>query len=169
MDAEEKGQLEVRIRPAEFLRTNSQSSSAAETGMQLYEMDASPRGLALIVEIEEYDNDVQEKRVGSQFDVDNLTGLFEGLSFKVDKRKNLNKREFDNLLYEFANRPEHRHANMMIMAVLSHGRDGHVYTSDGLVIATESIYEKFNNSNCPALKGKPKFFIIQVRYNFASK
>ncbi len=51
---------------------------------------------------------------------------------------------------------------MMILAVLSHGRDGHIYTSDGSVIATESIYEKFNNNNCPLLKGKPKFFIIQV-------
>ncbi len=58
---------------------------------------------------------------------------------------------------------EHKNANMMVLAVLSHGRDGHVYTSDGLVIATESIYEKFNNNNCPLLKGKPKFFIIQVR------
>ncbi len=51
---------------------------------------------------------------------------------------------------------------MMILAVLSHGRDGHVYASDGKVVATESIYEKFNNSGCPNLRGKPKFFIIQV-------
>ncbi len=50
----------------------------------------------------------------------------------------------------------------MILAVLSHGRDGHIYATDGSVIYVESIYEKFNNSRCPLLQGKPKFFIIQA-------
>ncbi len=34
--------------------------------MLVYPMNTRPRGLALIIEIEEYDNDVQERRVGSQ-------------------------------------------------------------------------------------------------------
>ena len=52
---------------------------------------------------------------------------------------------------------------MMILAILSHGGNGNVYTSDGRNVRIESIYEKFNNQFCPLLKGKPKFFIIQVK------
>ena len=50
----------------------------------------------------------------------------------------------------------------MILVILSHGRDGKIITSSGREYQIESIYEKFNNRECPSLKGKPKFFIIQV-------
>ena len=54
---------------------------------------------------------------------------------------------------------------MMILVILSHGREGHVFSSDYVRLSVENIYEKFNNLNCPRLKGKPKFFIIQVRFH----
>ena len=56
----------------------------------------------------------------------------------------------------------HAKADMMILVILSHGRDGKIITSSGREYQIESIYEKFNNRECPFLKGKPKFFIIQV-------
>lgn len=80
----------------------------------------------------------------------------------MEIERNLSKRDFDAVLEKFADNPLHKDADMMILAVLSHGRDGHVYTNDGQVISTERIYERFNNHYCPSLKGKPKFFIIQV-------
>ena len=80
----------------------------------------------------------------------------------MEHKKNLKRHEFDRELLAFANDPGHRESDMMILAILSHGREGNVFASDGTVIAIESIYEKFNNKNCPALQGKPKFFIIQV-------
>jgi len=76
--------------------------------------------------------------------------------------------EFDSEIYNFSRNRNHVPSHMMILVVLSHGRDGHIYAADGRVISTESIYEKFNNQFCPLLKGKPKFFIIQVKY-FASE
>ena len=85
------------------------------------------------------------------------------LQFKVEHKKNLKRHEFDKELVAFANDRGHRDSDMMILAILSHGREGNVFASDGTVIAIESIYEKFNNKNCPDLQGKPKFFIIQVR------
>ena len=36
-----------------------------------------------------------------------------------------------------------------------------VYAADGQSINMEYIYEFFNNRNCPLLRGKPKFFIVQ--------
>ena len=53
---------------------------------------------------------------------------------------------------------------MMILVILSHGREGHVFSADSIRLPVEEIYEKFNNLNCPKLKGKPKFFIIQVSF-----
>ena len=37
-----------------------------------------------------------------------------------------------------------------------------VYAADGQSINMEYIYEFFNNRNCPLLRGKPKFFIVQA-------
>ena len=60
-EPEEKGELDVFVKRATLNRTNS----AMDTGMPCYKMDARPRGLVLIIEIEEYVNDVQERRIGS--------------------------------------------------------------------------------------------------------
>ena len=45
------------------------TNSAMDTGMPCYKMDARPRGLVLIIEIEEYVNDVQERRIGSEVSI----------------------------------------------------------------------------------------------------
>ena len=60
--AEAKGRLNVVVIQSDLKRSNS----AVESGIACYNMAANPRGHALIIEIEEYINDVQEKRVGSE-------------------------------------------------------------------------------------------------------
>ena len=66
------------------------------------------------------------------------------------------------MLSRFASNPLHELADMMVLVVLSHGRDGKIITSGGREFPIETVYEQFNNHMCPLLKGKPKFFIIQV-------
>ena len=61
-EAEERGRLNVVVKRASFKRVNS----AIDSGMPCYKMDARPRGLALVIEIEEYVNDVKERRIGSE-------------------------------------------------------------------------------------------------------
>ena len=156
-DAVSVGEIAVRVKPA--LQRNP---SQLHSNMPIYKMDSFPRGMALIVEVEKFDNDVQDRRVGSHIDVLNLTKLFEGLHFGVRVLKNLTRGQLNQQLTDFAEDPEQVNADMMILVVLSHGKDGHIYTSDGLKYETENIYRKFNNQNCPNLKGKPKFFIVQV-------
>ena len=56
------GQLEVKIKKVSVARSNS----AVKAGMSCYPMTSKPRGLALIIEINEYENDVHEPRIGSQ-------------------------------------------------------------------------------------------------------
>ena len=57
----EKGQLEVNVRKVNLARSNS----AVKAGMPCYLMTSNPRGLALIIEIDKYENDVQKPRIGS--------------------------------------------------------------------------------------------------------
>ena len=100
-----------------------------------------------------------------QVDRVNLTRLFQGLYFQVEAHQNLKYQELHEVLHRFANNPLHEHADMMILVVLSHGRDGKIVTSGGREFPIESLYEQFNNQMCPLLRGKPKFFIIQVIQN----
>ena len=97
-----------------------------------------------------------------QFDRENLKQLLTGLHFNVKVRLNLKYTELHQELVDFSKDPLHAKADMMILVILSHGRDGKIITSSGREYQIESIYEKFNNRECPLLKGKPKFFIIQV-------
>jgi hypothetical protein len=61
----EKGQLEVNVKKVNIARSNS----AVRAGMPCYTMTSKPRGLALIIEIDKYDNDVYEPRIGSNVSV----------------------------------------------------------------------------------------------------
>ena len=59
-------------------------------------------------------------------------------------------------------------ANMAVVGILSHGKDGIVYAADGQSIDMEYIYEYFNNKNCPALQVQNSFF-IPITFNNSLK
>merc|ERR1711981_499877 len=118
-EAIEKGEMNVVV------KTLPRSQKVIDQG-DCYPMKASPRGLALIIEIEEYINEVQRKRVGSHVDVQNLTALFQQLHFKAEHKKNLGRKDFLGELERFASDAQHTNADMMILVVLSHGRDGQI-------------------------------------------
>ena len=37
-----------------------------------------------------------------------------------------------------------------------------MFFNHGKVVSTEYVLRRFNNDACPALKGKPKFFVLQA-------
>ena len=156
-EAEARGRLEVSVVPASYHRSNSYQCSR----MPAYPMRRRPRGLAIIIDIEVYENDIQERRFGSDVDVENLRALLKGLEFDVTVHKNLALGPFYREITEFCCNKMNAEADMAIVVILSHGKDGFVYSADGQSINMEYIYEFFNNRNCPLLRGKPKFFIVQ--------
>jgi hypothetical protein len=49
---------------------------------------------------------------------------------------------------------------------LSHGENGTILASDDKEMAVENdIIGRFDNKDCPALKGKPKLFLFQTTLN----
>merc|ERR1711915_983247 len=133
--------------------------------LRTYPMYSKPRGYALILNNQEFDNpSMYPYRQGAQVDSDNLEKLFTQLGFKVIRYKNLNRKETVRALEDFADVEENKMIDMMILCILSHGKEnGKIVTTDGIMIDTEvDVLRKFNNDWCPQLKGKPKFFIIQA-------
>ena len=62
----------------------------------------------------------------------------------------------------FASKEEHGEADMAAVVVMSHGREGVVYTTDQRMVQIDWILKQFNNDECPRLRGKPKLFVFQA-------
>ena len=148
--------LEVRV------RKSNPGVGAALNAIKSYKMNSTPRGHALIINNEDYINDVLPKRTGSLVDTNNLDLLFLQLGFKVTLRSNLMYSEMYREVQGFAELEDHQDADMAVVVIMSHGRHGLVAACDGREIETEWILRQFNNQGCPGLRGKPKFFIFQA-------
>ena len=126
-------------------------------------MTKKVRGQCLIIDNEKFINDVLPFREGSMIDSNNLDMLFEQLGFKVTVRRNLIYPDMMKTLSSFAESPDHGPGQMCVIIILSHGGEGGlINSSDGKSVPTEYVLRRFNNEGCPALKGKPKFFIFQA-------
>ncbi|KAG5270802.1 hypothetical protein AALO_G00172480 [Alosa alosa] len=125
---------------------------------QAYRMQSSPRGLALVLSNVTFDPSVSdfETRRGGEVDEEVLTKLFEELNFRVDIRKDLTAQK------QFSQRPEHRELDCCAVCLLSHGKEGGVYGTDGELLELDWVFEAFNNAHCPQLQNKPKMFFIQA-------
>ena len=54
------------------------------------------------------------------------------------------------------------HGDALVCCALSHGERGGIYGIDGTVLSICEMISTFIGSECPALNGKPKVFIIQA-------
>ncbi|XP_072467331.1 inactive caspase-12-like isoform X2 [Notamacropus eugenii] len=75
--------------------------------------------------------------------------------------------EMESVLKEFADRPEHWCSDSAFLVFMSHGLlngicgKAHSKQEPDL-LATDTIFQIFNDGSCPSLKGKPKIIIIQA-------
>lgn len=51
---------------------------------------------------------------------------------------------------------DHSKTDCTIVAILTHGISGRLYSTDGDLIPVEEITKYFDGINCPSLIGKPK-------------
>ena len=83
-------------------------------------MSADPRGLALIIDIEEFD-DFESPRSKCQ-DISELKLLFHKLKLTCIHEKNLNSNQLYEVIDSFSSNPEHAQADMMVLVILSQGK-----------------------------------------------
>jgi len=155
--------LENNTKPLEVnVKKNDGINRQTIGSFKAYKMDSNPKGLVLIIDNENFDNEVLPTRTGSLVDANNLDILFGQLGFRVTLRRNLPYYDMITEIQKFAAKPDHKQGDMAIVAILSHGRHGLISASDGRELETEWVLRQFNNEGCPALTGKPKFFIFQA-------
>ena len=126
-------------------------------------MTANPRGIALIINNWKFDKHPEHgnlgSRTGSTKDLRQLRDLFKALGFDIKTKENLKKSELLNELDIVASK-DHSSYDCFVLWLMSHGRSGEVFCSDGETLPIKTAHDKF--SNCETLRGKPKLFFIQA-------
>ena len=147
--------LYVAVRPGNHPGTES-----------VYKMTALPRGIALIINNKLFvDNPVhgrQTPRHGAEEDVRQVKELFSALGFEVHIRENRAKKEMLNEVKFFAYEKDHSDYDCFVLWLMSHGRSGEVFGSDGFPLPIETIKDMLSNASCATLRGKPKLLFVQA-------
>lgn len=126
-----------------------------------YDMTHKYRGLALIFNHVHFDDPTWEPRHSSDVDAESLTQALSNLHFNVCVFKDYNFKQIMTILELIAKTIDHSDCDCILVAILSHGENGHLYAKDKLY-KQEQILSHFFAENCPSLAGKPKIFFIQA-------
>ncbi|KAI0210480.1 hypothetical protein LSAT2_004761 [Lamellibrachia satsuma] len=100
----------------------------------------------------------KESRNGSTFDGINLCQLFKKLGFEMDVKPNLTVQQMKDAVE--AVKSLCNDVDGFLLCVISVGGCGQIRGVDGEKISIDELTANF--VNCPALKGKPKIFIIET-------
>lgn len=125
-----------------------------------YNMRHRRRGLALIFNNENFNQEGLKKRSGTNVDADNLKAALENHKFDVRIFPDYTFDEIDETTTQAA-KANHQDADCILIAILSHGEMGIIYARD-VHYKLETIWKKFTSDKCPTLAGKPKLFFIQA-------
>ena len=66
-------------------------------------------------------------------------------------------------ILEFAETLENNDVDIGVVCIMSHGEEDSIETADNLTVKIEAdILNRFGNSYCPSMIGKPKLFLFQA-------
>ena len=130
LGSSKKEPLTIKVKRAAELSSHS----------RMYKMTSKPRGKALIINNQEFTMpDMFPFREGADVDADNLENLFSQLGFSVSKHSNMKRIDMMRLLIDFSESLNNDPGDMLIVAILSHGKEhGKIVTSDCHYIDEES-------------------------------
>ena len=128
----------------------------------IYQMKRSPHGIAFIVNIENYENELK-KREGSKHDVASLWSMFNFLQYDTRVYEDLTRTQYlraQNYIRAL-NKPETY--DSFFCVIMAHGNEnGEVIFSNGKSLRKDKIVAEFSPKYCEQLKEKPKIFIFQA-------
>ncbi|XP_069471560.1 caspase-8-like isoform X2 [Ambystoma mexicanum] len=103
-----------------------------------------------------------KNRKGTEADAEALTEIFRRLRFTIDERKDLTAEAIRQTMESYRKTKIDKDNACFVCCVLSHGKRGTVYGTDGSEVPIKDLTAFFNGRNCPSLAGKPKVFFIQA-------
>ncbi|KAM5227182.1 caspase-12-like isoform 2-T3 [Hipposideros larvatus] len=121
--------------------------------------------LALIICNKEFKH--LSHRDSSEIDLKGMKELLENLGYSVVVKEDITAREMEEVLWEFAARPEHQSSDSTILVFMSHGTLEGIYGTlhqkeKPDILHDDTIFRIFNNRNCQNLRDKPKVIITQA-------
>ncbi|XP_059481361.1 caspase Dronc-like [Neocloeon triangulifer] len=158
--------IEVSVRKAEQRHDLKISKSPR------YRCGSSPKGLALIINIRDYEDKNHSRRRGAEHDDRNMEELFKQLGYDTEVHIDLEKKEFMDVIKTFVSNPKHFQVHTCMVSIMSHGRmlqpeaEDNVTSvfiaSDGKTIPYTWVVDQFDAKNSPGLVNKPKVFFFQA-------
>ncbi|KAL5272535.1 hypothetical protein ACHWQZ_G000662 [Mnemiopsis leidyi] len=154
--------------PAQPTKSEPVKSRSDFSALPSYSMtNRRHKGICLIINNELYDRaraankDFKDRR-GSSKDADSIKELFSKLGFYVEYQKNLTKSKMDKLVDMMVSFQGLNTYSCFVAVFLSHGENECLNCVDGQDKKIDDIINAFKGDNCPALRGIPKWFIIQA-------
>lgn len=144
---------QVQVRAAERL---------VPGGPHVYSMAAHPRGLCVIFNIRRFPGLPHRDRPGSDFDEERMVRLFQAFNFNVCSHVDPTSTDILSLLETYATLNVQESHDAFVCIIMSHGEQQHIYGSDDSTVKLQTIFELFNNNGCPAMRERPKIFLIQA-------
>jgi len=127
---------------------------------EIYKMTSSPRGYALLV-VNKYCAGYNV-RLGADEDFRLMSELLTQLGYEIISYRDQSESELKTIVTTFTMMEKLKNADSCIVAISSHGEEDVIACSDGRPVSIKYITSRFNNLQCPNLKGKPKMFFIQA-------
>ena len=90
-----------------------------------------------------------------------MKDLFESRKFDVQVHSDLTHKAIEKLLLK-TQMIDHSQYDAFVCCIMTHGKQGVVFSSDGQEIRILNIVKYFNDRYCSSLQGKPKLFFIQA-------
>lgn len=144
-----------------------------KTTPAVYRMVRKPRGQCIIINNVDFCGTPDEKKA-AELDVERMKSLFTQLHFEVAEKKNLGAGDMLLVFLRAADAKVQARADCFAVVLLTNGVNDIIYCADGHELSLrEDVLPFFDDTNCPALKGKPKLFFLQcyreASSNHASK
>ncbi|KAM9741013.1 caspase-3b isoform 2-T3 [Menidia menidia] len=123
-------------------------------------MDYPSMGVCLIINNKNFDKRTQmSNRIGTDNDAASVAKTFHELGYKIRAFNDQTVDQMKKLMLSVADE-DHSQCASFVCVLLSHGEEGVIYGTDGMV-AFDSLI-KCLKGGCKSLVGKPKLFFIQA-------
>ncbi|XP_044727435.1 caspase-6-like [Chrysoperla carnea] len=134
-----------------------------------YSMRGPKRGVVLVINNIDFENsdlsNKLEERNGADVDAENLKKLFVQMGFIWIYWENQTRKQIKENLKKFTDYSNKTlsEVDSCFVFVMSHGtHEDKFFTYDNLKVKSTDILDRFDNSNCQQLRGKPKVIIFQM-------
>ena len=127
-----------------------------------YNMNHKERGIALVINMQKYDDPNPfklDERKWSERDVESLKKTLDYLEFKVILSLDSTKSQIEKVLQDQAEL-DHSESDCFLCVVMSHGNEDKIVTRDNQEMSFEEIMAPIKL--CKTLENKPKLFFFQA-------